>query len=411
MSGMSDEILFHKFNLRKAIDNARAMLRKELDGMPDDRLLNTDLAELQSYAGQKYGLELPVLGEPAIDERRTKMEVGRFGEYPQRGEQTFSVDAHRYTLEVPFTGEKDLFLTQGAQYNLNPPRGTVREGLLTVTVVQREPNADALNQEFDRFLLAVGEHLGWLRGDVDAWNASIPGEVANVIQDRKRKAEQVGAVAKGLKFGVKPRAERASTYAAPVAQRRKIAPRLPSAKPGAPPEPILADEMYRAILDTLRQMSLVMEKSPHAYATMDEETLRFQFLVPLNANFEGEAKGEVFNYGGKTDILITANGKNVFIGECKFWKGAKALAETVDQILGYLGWRDTKCAILLFNRNKGFSQVLAQVRPTLEQHPQFVSFNGSKDETELSFTFKRPDDPERRLKLTVLAFDIPAETD
>jgi len=37
------------------------------------------------------------------------------------------------------------------------------------------------------------------------------------------------------------------------------------------------------------------------------------------------------------------------------------------------------------------------------------SFDGSKDETELSFTFKRPDDPERRLKLTLLAFDIPAE--
>lgn len=158
-------------------------------------------------------------------------------------------------------------------------------------------------------------------------------------------------------------------------------------------------------------MSHVMERSPHAYATMDEETLRFQFLVPLNANFEGEARAEVFNYGGKTDILITVQGKNIFIGECKFWKGAKALSETVDQVLGYLAWRDTKCAILLFNRNRNFSQVLAQVRSTLEQHAQFVSFDGSRDETEMSFTFKRANDSERRLKLTVLAFDIPAEAD
>jgi hypothetical protein len=167
--------------------------------------------------------------------------------------------------------------------------------------------------------------------------------------------------------------------------------------------------MYRAILDTLKQMSHVMERSPHAYATMDEETLRFQFLIPLNAHFEGEARAEVFNYGGKTDILITVQGKNIFIGECKFWKGAKALTETVDQVLGYLAWRDTKCAILLFNRNRNFSQVLAQLRPTMEQHAHFFSFDGSKDETELSFTFRRPDDSERRLKLTLLAFDIPAE--
>ncbi|MCA1939884.1 MAG: hypothetical protein LDL26_02690 [Caenispirillum bisanense] len=152
-----------------------------------------------------------------------------------------------------------------------------------------------------------------------------------------------------------------------------------------------------------------MERSPHAYATMDEETLRFQFLVPLNAHFEGEARAEVFNYGGKTDILITVQGKNIFIGECKFWRGPKGLTETVDQVLGYLGWRDTKCAILLFNRKRNFSQVLAQILPTMEQHPQYISFDGSRDGTELTFTFSRPDDADRRLKLTVLAFDIPAE--
>ena len=406
---MADDILFHKYDLRKIVDNHRAELRRELDGMQDSRLLNTDLAELQTYAAEKYQLSLPVLGEPVVDEGRTKMEVGRYGGYPRGGEPTVQVDAQRYTLEVPFDGDKDLFFTQGSSFTLNPPRGTVREGMLTTTIVERNPSAEALNQQFDRFLSEVNQHLGWLKGDIDAWNSSIAKEVADVVQYRRQKAEQAGTVASELKFGIKQRTDRASTYVAPVAQRRKITPQLPAAKPGAPPEPILGDEMYRAILDTLKQMSHVMERSPHAYATMDEETLRFQFLVPLNANFEGEARAEVFNYGGKTDILITVQGKNIFIGECKFWKGAKALSETVDQVLGYLAWRDTKCAILLFNRNRNFSQVLAQVKPTLEQHGQFVSFDGSRDETEMSFTFKRADDPDRRLKLTVLVFDIPAQ--
>jgi hypothetical protein len=372
-------------------------------------LLNTGLAELQSYAVEKYELSLPALGEPVVDEGRTKMEVGRYGGYPRGGEPTVQVDAQRYTLEVPFDGDKDLFFTQGSSFTLNPPRGTVREGMLTTTIVERNPSAEALNRQFDGFLSEVNQHLGWLKGDIDAWNSSIAKEVADVVQYRRHKAERAGTVASGLKFGIKQRTDRASTYVAPVAQRRKITPQLPAAKPGAPLEPILGDEMYRAILDTLKQMSHVMERSPHAYATMDEETLRFQFLVPLNANFEGEARAEVFNYGGKTDILITVKGKNIFIGECKFWKGAKALSETVDQVLDYLAWRDTKCAILLFNRNRNFSQVLAQVKPTLEQHAQFVSFDGSRDETEMSFTFKRANDPDRQLKLSILAFDIPAE--
>lgn len=400
---MADEVLFYKYDLRKVIDQQRAALRREIDGMPDSRLLNTDLNELQSYAVEKYQINLPSFGEPVVDETRTKIEVSRWGSYPRNGEPTVQVDAQRYTLEVPFDGDKDLFLTQGSQFTSSPPRGTVREGILTTTIVERNPSADDLNQRFDRFLLDINQHLGWLKRDIDAWNASIPGEVASAVQYRRQKAEQAGTVASGLKFGIKRRTDRASTYVEPVAQRKRITPQLPVAKPGARPEPTLADEIYRAILDTLKQMSHVMERSPHAYATMDEETLRFQFLVPLNANFEGEARAEVFNYGGKTDILITVQGKNIFIAECKFWKGAKTLSETVDQVLGYLAWRDTKCAILLFNRNRSFSQV----RPTLEKCPEFVSFDGSRDETELSFTFRRADDPDRRLKLTVLAFDIP----
>src|ERR1700738_805507 len=37
-------------------------------------------------------------------------------------------------------------------------------------------------------------------------------------------------------------------------------------------------------------------------------------------------------FDGKTDILIRKDGKNVFIAECKFWKGEKAFLETIDQI-------------------------------------------------------------------------------
>jgi hypothetical protein len=407
---VSDEYLFGKYDLRGCIEAARNSLKHELDNMQDSRLLSMDLAELQAYAVDKYGIVMAVLGDPVVDEGRTKMEVGRWGGYSRGGDnETVQVDAQRYTLEVPFEGDKELFFTRGSTFTSMPPRGQVHEGMLSTTMVDRSPSAEALNSHFEHFLADVRQHLSWLQGDIEAWNASISNEVSAVVNYRRQKAIQAGAVASGLKFGIKQRADRASTYVAPVTKRRKITHQLPKAKPGAPPEPTLGTDMYRAILDTLKHMSEVMERSPHAYATMDEETLRFQFLIPLNAHFEGEARAEVFNYGGKTDILITVQGKNIFVGECKIWKGAKTLSETVDQVLGYLAWRDTKCAILLFNRNRNFSHVLGQVRATIEQHAQCVSFDGNVGESEFSFTFKRADDAERRLSLTVLAFDIPAE--
>ena len=53
---MAEELLFHKYDLSGVIENQRAELLKELDAMADSRLLNTDLAALQSYTQQKYQL-------------------------------------------------------------------------------------------------------------------------------------------------------------------------------------------------------------------------------------------------------------------------------------------------------------------------------------------------------------------
>jgi hypothetical protein len=90
------------------------------------------------------------------------------------------VDAQRYTLEVPFEGDKELFFTRGSTSNFNPPRGEVRERVLTTTIVERDPSAEALNQQFDRFLGDIRQHLNWLKNDIDAWNSSIASEVAKV---------------------------------------------------------------------------------------------------------------------------------------------------------------------------------------------------------------------------------------
>ena len=154
-------------------------------------------------------------------------------------------------------------------------------------------------------------------------------------------------------------------------------------------------------------MVLVMERSPHAFAKMGEEDLRTHFLVQLNGLYEGQATAETFNFEGKTDILIRAEGKNVFIAECKFWKGSKALQETIDQLLGYLSWRDTKVALLIFNRNKEFGNVLAQIPDSVKSHPNYKKSFEQRSETEFRFILKSKLDENRELKATLLAFDVP----
>ena len=45
----------------------------------------------------------------------------------------------------------------------------------------------------------------------------------------------------------------------------------------------------------------------------------------------------------------------------KFWGGPKSLSDAIDQLLTYSSWRDTKTAILLFNKRLNLSTVLAKV--------------------------------------------------
>lgn len=141
---------------------------------------------------------------------------------------------------------------------------------------------------------------------------------------------------------------------------------------------------------------------------MDEEGIRTAILVVLNSHYDGSATGETFNKGGKTDILIRSLGGNVFVAECKFWKGNKAFQETIDQLLSYVTWRDTKAAVVVFNRNKDFSNVLAEIPLAAESHPKHKRKLQFAGKCQVSRNiFAHPDDSNREITLTVLAFDVP----
>ena len=101
------------------------------------------------------------------------------------------------------------------------------------------------------------------------------------------------------------------------------------------------------VLHTIAQMGMAMERTPTA-AKFKEEELRNLVLIVLNANFEGAARGEVFNGEGKTDILLPWEGENAFIGECKVWNGPRKFRASVDQLHRYATWRDTKAALVVF---------------------------------------------------------------
>jgi hypothetical protein len=265
-----------------------------------------------------------------------------------------------------------------------------------------------VSDSFSNQLRNIEQYVTSIQRDVSAFNASLKTEAMSSIERRRKRLLEAHNLVADLGYPLRERPGSPRTYAVPEVRRKvAVVPPSVSSAPYAP-EPALDLKTYEHILEVITNMVLVMERSPSAFATMTEPDLRSHFLVQLNGQYEGAATGETFNYEGKTDILIRVDGRNIFIGECKFWDGPASLADAVDQVLGYASWRDTKVAVLLFNRRSGFSEVVAKVPDVLKGHPNFKRDLTRMSETRFRATFKHRDDPNREMTLTVTAFDIPA---
>jgi hypothetical protein len=97
----------------------------------------------------------------------------------------------------------------------------------------------------------------------------------------------------------------------------------------------------------------------------------------------------------------------MFIAECKFWHGKKGFLDTISQLLGYLTWRDSKAAVIMFVPNKDFTSVLETAKQVVSEHPNYLDFTNAKDETWLNYVFHLNDDRNRQVKIAIMFYHIP----
>jgi hypothetical protein len=153
-------------------------------------------------------------------------------------------------------------------------------------------------------------------------------------------------------------------------------------------------------------MGRAMERTPTA-AKFKEVELRNLILIVLNANYEGAVRGEVFNGSGKTDLLLNWEGDNAFIGECKIWDGQAKFRDAIDQLFGYVTWRDTKAALIVFIKQGTPSDIIPKARKEVENHASFIRTKEGSSETRSDYLLRSPSDAERRVDLALIVVVIP----
>jgi len=405
------DLLFNEYDLHAVVDAQLKKMYEEIDAIEGNSLLSTNVEDQCDYYEDEYCINPIVLQEEQItvNQKETQIDVSHERQrYIRDRSRPFLIPGTSVAFFIPFEGDAFLFKCHPSASTSAPPFARVREQELVVLYSVAEHDGDAIRQRFDRELAKIKQSVGWIERDIKPFNEQLRSNARQRIDSRREKLLKDQGLVASLGFPLRRRTGSSPTYVTPTV-RRKVTVTRP--KPSVEPfqaEPVLEAKEYEHILKVVANMVAVIERSPEAFKGMKEEDLRQHFLVQLNGHYEGQATGETFNFEGKTDILIRVEGKNIFIAECKYWDGPKVLSDTIDQLLGYVSWRDTKTAILVFNRDRKLSTVLEKIPNILESHPNFKRGIKYDAETGFRYMLHHRDDTNRELVLTVLVFEVPA---
>jgi len=398
--------IFAESEFRAAAQGQLARMQREVDAEPKNRLLNVNETEYLEYLVEEYRIEPMVFDWDGMNltDREDMIPAERFPMY-------FNVYAgKRYpkqvvTYHLPFTGEADLLKMSPSTHLMWSAEVQVSRGEVSFDIINWSDKAEDMTREAQGLINGIRSQSDYLAADVAEFNRSLPAVCQQAVSARKKQHLQQSNLLESLGVAVRRSDRTPETFAVPSVRRKVIV------KPTAPdkafaPEPTLDATLYTDILKLCRGTGIEMERHPSIYADKDEETLRDHFIMVLSPHFDS-VTGETFNRSGKTDILVRHESSNVFVAECKFWSGAKGFHEAIDQALGYLTWRDSKAAVILFVRNKSLGPVLDQIEPAAASHPCYVSTAAGGDEGWFNFNFHLLKDSTRGVSLAILCFHLP----
>ena len=406
---------FHDSDVHATFENILRKILAEIDGLDSEYVLKASPTELENHFVEKamvQPLALHVDQQYIENQRTIQVDVSHdFRRAVRPGEKVF-VPGTQLQIAIPFEGDAELWKIRPSTFSLGgyPKIDIHRDRIvLTTSFPDDTANQQQLKNEIDRSIKSLLESVSNQRRDVEQHNKTAPDKIKARLKAKRDKSSAAVGVVAGLGIPMKRRDEPAA-YAAPVTRRPQVSqpkPSVPTAK--YKPEPELVEAEYNHILSVLQSMSLVIERNPMSFSTLDEEGIRDHFLLQLNGHYEGAATGETFNSVGKTDILIRVEDRNVFIAECKFWRGPKGFDEAVDQLLGYLTWRDCKCHLLIFNKNRDSTAVMQKMNEAMENRKEWRKSVTQDENGKNRYIFVKESDPGREIVITTMLFDIPSK--
>lgn len=393
----------------EAINNS---IKEDIETETDNYILNANETDYIDHLENKYTLNTPEIQFDDVYVDYYEAEIPAeyfpmtFNVY--RG-QTYKKEIIQYF--IPCSGSIELMAYAPATTISIGGGGDfeIKNNTLVAEFINFSNNAEEIKRNYDSEVKGIHANYNYLRKDIDDFNKTIKSFAKSVFDQRKQKILSKNNLLASLGVPLRKKGNTPTTFSVPKPNlREKIIVKPVVYEKGFKPEPTLDNENYQKILKIINDIGKNFERMPSLYKDKGEEDLRDHILMVLDPNFEfGSASGETFNKTGKTDIQLRYDSSVVFIAECKFWSGPKNYLATIDQLLGYLTWRDNKASVIVFVQQKDFTSILNKVETETPKHSNYLGFIGKSDENWFNYRFHINSDRNREIQLAVQLYNIP----
>lgn len=389
-----------------AKDQWREQIKEKIENKSKEYILGVDEEEFIGYLIEQYRLvPLVIYEESEIIEKPTTSKEKMRG-FPRDYE--YEQDVYTFTIRYTYSGSKVLFKIRPSTWTMTSYEIFVNEKSNSVSFSFKlyEQNPEKFKLEKSNAFSSAFANVENVNKFANEWNNSVEAIVRaefKKVKDKFLKENDFFAA-----INISTNKETDSIFSVPTIKKVDI----PQPKVDANKEfasiPTMSMKMYADILKVVYDAGKSMEKKPALYINKDEEGLRDQFLFILETRYEGiTATGETFNKRGKTDIILkySADNSNLFVAECKFWKGASEFHQAINQLFDrYLTWRDSKVALMFFVQNKDFTRVLETVKEESKKHEYFKETVKYRGESSFSYIYRLPNDLDKEVYLEILLF-------
>ncbi len=395
-----------KYSIYDYYFEVKKRIKDDIKSKPDSYIISVNQEEYIDYLLEEFGLQIIKID----NSRKTTMEKVRRTK-PMLGklDQEIQLEIVFARIDIPVIPNDQIaqiYKLLPSSFSLTHPKVSYTNGWISTEV----PASDT---EVKNVISEIKSDIEVRNKDIKQYQQEARLYAKELLQNRKSQFENEDALFQAIskKVSVPLKQKEDFSTVIPTILRysekiKAIAP--PKAQP--PMEYSLKRDEFNTILNLIDNCCLFFERTPQTFAKLKEEELRNVILSSLNIVFEGDAIGEAFSKLGKTDLFLKINKGGVFIAECKFWNGPVALKNTVQQILGYLTWRDSFGVIILFVKRRNFTNIINEIIPNVEKISSYSKGIEKLNDSQFKAFHHMPEDDMKLVEIHYLLYNLYIES-